>query len=449
MAFGEITGGDALRDIGASNLGGLSQYFNSYPLPEPKNMTGALGGTDKGYVDKDVNNFVKGLFSKDAPSALNDPTFLGFTFYFDWYESPLFGGALNENSTASSSLTQSQPTDLQAGTAINYLTTIGEESRVKYLRAFTQQLKTINDKLPWYWQKIEGLDTMWKTYTNLSEPFRGGDEQKIVIETLESIDLKIQGMLSLYMSAAFDFKYRRAIIPVNLRRFNLVIVIQEIRKFQSTIQQLQEQSTFVDSSEAVGDYNEKPVITSQGQDDNLAENFKDNISTVVCTLTDCEFVLDEVDFFGNISNSEATMTKNKLSIKYHDISIDANVPWLNYAIKQSLNPTDMDMPEKNNFGKRLGQDMKSKLKSKLEDEAKRLEAGAINFAATKAKSLIQNTILGALDLGNVYSQGNTILSAITNASLDGVVNGIKQRKQAKDLFPPSGDLGTIFDNGTN
>jgi hypothetical protein len=147
-----------------------------------------------------VQDFKKGLTSW---SKYNDPTFLGFLLLFDWTSphdptgsyylgggSPLLAGGIDESVAGSDPSSWNPP----KGTAMDYLKRTEEFTRMKYLNAFINTLKSINYYMPWYWQSIEGLEELWK-WKHFEDPYRGGDDAMLKIACLESIDLKVTALM--------------------------------------------------------------------------------------------------------------------------------------------------------------------------------------------------------------------------------------------------------------
>ena len=164
---------------------------------------------------KNISDFRKGSY-RNYP--YQDPTYLSFALLFDWYnpeESPLL-----------------------AGPAESFLEKLGEsdsyyQDRLEDLKNFKDALKKINTELPWYWQSLKGLDRIQK-YDPLNAYF-GGDDAKIEIETLESLNLPITGLMHLYKRAAFDERKWTWIIPANLRKFKIYIYVTEVRSIQTKV----------------------------------------------------------------------------------------------------------------------------------------------------------------------------------------------------------------------
>lgn len=304
-------------------------------------------------------DFVNGVNRKVG--MYNDPTYLGFFMFFQ-PNSPL----LNMSNAP--------------GSAYYYLNKVGEKVRVKYLESFAEILKDINLNMPWYWQSIAGLENAWK-WKDMKEPYRGGDDAKITITTLESIDLKIAQLLELYRMVVYDRMYRREILPRNLRKFTLWIWVQEIRKFQ------------LDQYLSNGKQNlDKKSIDT-------AKTVNENSPWILFQLDQCEFSTDASNpFLQTLSFSEPAPASNAVTIMYENVIYD--------------------------FGPNLGDDLVARLNS-LDDEDRLLKD--TNFTidkinniklSEKIKSKIQETAINA---------GKNLLAQAENTTKDAVMGYITSK----------------------
>lgn len=120
--------------------------------------------------------------------------------------------------------------------AVKYLESHGEPERAEMLSTFIDQIREVSTKTPWYFQDISGLDSLYSHgYGDMSSKSYYGSNQseaKITIQTLDSIDFKMHFFKDLYRKAAYDRRFKRWILPVNLRRFRMQILVGDFRKFK-------------------------------------------------------------------------------------------------------------------------------------------------------------------------------------------------------------------------
>jgi hypothetical protein len=108
--------------------------------------------------------------------------------------------------------------------------------RQQMLDAFRKGLMFINEKCPYYFQTLTGLDQLLKV--DIKNLHKAGSKAQrsgtLSIDCLESIDMRIFSLSELYRKATFDYTYHRTMLPENLRKFRMWIVVSEIRNIQLT-----------------------------------------------------------------------------------------------------------------------------------------------------------------------------------------------------------------------
>jgi hypothetical protein len=102
------------------------------------------------------------------------------------------------------------------------------------LNAFRNGFLYINKNSPYYFQSISGLDQLLKAdikniHKGSSKPQRMGT---LTIDCLESIDMRIFALSELYRKGIYDYTYHRSMLPENLRKFRMWLIVTEIRNIQ-------------------------------------------------------------------------------------------------------------------------------------------------------------------------------------------------------------------------
>jgi hypothetical protein len=101
---------------------------------------------------------------------------------------------------------------------------------------FITSFRDLLENYPWFIQSIEGLDKLATFQYNSSgvefSPQRGN--KVLVSNCLESINLRMSALGEMYKQATFDPIYMRELVPKNLRRFSMTIIVTEIRNFFKT-----------------------------------------------------------------------------------------------------------------------------------------------------------------------------------------------------------------------
>jgi hypothetical protein len=275
---------------------------------------------------------------KLATLPYQDPTYLSFVLMFDFTDkvnSPLLAGG----ATAYYDKLISQ------GGGKFY------EERKEDLQNFIQALKTINNRAPWYWQGLGGLDRILKYDTG--NPFRGGDEAVLTISTLESINLAITGLMQLYRRAAFDENKWGWILPKNLRQFRMYVYVTEIR--------------------AVRNYDEGGVSLIAGAKPVAPLTGEENKPYLMVSLGSCEFdIQGGTTPFADLSKNPDAPVGNEIGIKY-DIVNRVEARALNGIVNTTYNDDKISPAPPIEL-----ENSKGKLKSKIQEGVENIAKGLAN-----------------------------------------------------------------------
>jgi len=106
--------------------------------------------------------------------------------------------------------------------------------RQQMLDAFRNGLNFVNTECPYYFQSVSGLDQLLKTdiknfHKAAGKPMRAGT---LTVECMESIDMRMFSLSELYRKAVYDYTYHRIMLPENLRKFRMWLVVTEVRNIQ-------------------------------------------------------------------------------------------------------------------------------------------------------------------------------------------------------------------------
>lgn len=130
-----------------------------------------------------------------------------------------FTGGVEEPSSAKNNVFKN--------TAYNYLLLNDEIERAEYLKRFLILLSDISADSPWYFQEISGLDTALERKVFSEGELKIEDKpRQITIKCLnDSYDNRIGTLLDLYRAACFSYQNKKEIVPANLRKFNMGILV--------------------------------------------------------------------------------------------------------------------------------------------------------------------------------------------------------------------------------
>jgi hypothetical protein len=112
-------------------------------------------------------------------------------------------------------------------TAYNYLLLNAEYERAHLLGNFITLLSEINSSSPWYFQEITGLDTALERKMFSEGEFKIEDKpRQIAIKCLhDAYDNRIGTLLDLYRAACFSYTEKKEVVPANLRKFNMGVLV--------------------------------------------------------------------------------------------------------------------------------------------------------------------------------------------------------------------------------
>lgn len=352
---------------------------------------------------KNISDFRKGSIKK---YPYQDPTYLSFAILFDVFNpalSPLLAGPAEEY-LKNLSQTVKADTDMKnisTSLAAAFSNTIPppiEPGDNFYKQAydsfieFKRALLTINNEMPWYWQSIKGLERLFQR--DPDQPFFGGDDAKIEIETLESLNLPIAGLMHLYREGVFDTRRWGYILPTNLRKFTMYVYVTEVRSIQVNTNIKVNGIPSKINKDAVNGFpdNFKPKIDTENK--NSAIMGEDGRPYFMVGIKHCEFdMMTGTAIFSDLSKNPENAATNNITINYQSFEkIEARV--LNGIInelehtKNYLSPS----PDSEYFEASTKTPMefaKDKLNGRLSEAQERGKAALKGLAADKQRELAQ------------------------------------------------------------
>ena len=112
-------------------------------------------------------------------------------------------------------------------TAYNFLLLNDELERAEMLKNFLILLSEINSKSPWYFQEISGIDSALERKVFSEGELKIEDKPgQFTIKCLnDACDDRIGTLLDLYRASCFSYQNKKEIVPRNLRKFNMGILL--------------------------------------------------------------------------------------------------------------------------------------------------------------------------------------------------------------------------------
>ena len=230
----------------------------------------------------------RGMWQKGLSSIFDEPAWFYFKIFFDFNTNHgLFGGLLNSEYLTSAT-----------NSAAKYLYSIRKyhkqekpKDRINALYKFTSILSFINTNAPWYFKGVRNLNSaMSPVIDDFSK------ERYIEIETMpDAIDMRLSTLMSLYNYACYDSFLGKEIIPENLRKFNMTIIL-----FQTPLRYLHTSYVTNDKLELFGvdvssitkmfkGKSNKVLYKSLNMNNAETGNFADMMSMHAFSFYGCEF----------------------------------------------------------------------------------------------------------------------------------------------------------------
>lgn len=149
--------------------------------------------------------------------SLSDPTYLAFRIFFDLESAGgLFGV---ESNTATDNC------------ALSYLKRINDTNRYNALTTLIKLLKAVQTSAKHCFEAVDGLQDMWgRDVNNILLK-----DRKINVRLTESVDWRMTTIAALIRYVCYDHERLVYVLPENLRMFNMVIYVTELRIFASPI----------------------------------------------------------------------------------------------------------------------------------------------------------------------------------------------------------------------
>lgn len=242
------------------------------------------------------------VWQKGVESLTGEPGWFYFKIFFKFNTSyGLFGGILDDTTSVN--------------TAIEYLHNCEKNYSVDQiaqrqiaLLKFVGSLSYINENAPWFFDSITGLNNA--NSVKINEPTKDNEIEIGIKE--DAVDMRLTTLFELYKYACFDNINLKEIIPENLRKFDMTILVfhTPLRYYQTGFQSMK------DGTHEYKSFN--------------SDNFGDRMSYLMFTFTNCEFDIESINSVipGNMSNEAAfNLGKSSFKIKYKRVYKHTSNEW--------------------------------------------------------------------------------------------------------------------------
>lgn len=353
----------------------------------------------------------------------------------------------------------------QYNSAWSYLKMNYEDERANLLKQFVNLLSNISSESPWYFAELSGLDTALERKVIMERDFKFEESrQKISIKCLsDAVDDRIGTLLDLYRSITWSWQMKREVLPANLRKFDMGILIYETPNIPF----------------------HKMTQSSILKDYEYAEIGEDNSSSYKTSYKYIEFHNCEFDYnsskgnFSSINNAEGITPEYTIDILFDDcyearynefilksisdfIHIDTSIEgWDNFD--DTIAPTtenliDIEIPIKTPLEKRMTYFEKGFLENAvgqlantafdaLKGTVKKLILGNLySFSLAKAFGQVKS-----LAQGNVWTTARNVTEYVNNTNLKNGSSGQINSNifsSSKKIQPKIQQIGNLYEANT-
>lgn len=267
---------------------------------------------------KDIKNFrrIEGDFSgHDTPAQKY------FKIFFHFENNDI---DLNENHTGLLAPTWIlDPKDNELYTynsAWSYLRMNNEIERSSLLEDFVSMLSNISSNSPWYFAELGGLEQAIERKQVTDRDFKIEDSNKrLTIKCLpDAYDDRISTLLDLYRSIVWSWQWKREVLPSNLRKFDMSVLIFDTptrpyslcNLYDKNIVILQDKNTDTSQDENI-DYAEIGMYHTKGT--------VYNTSYKLYEFHNCEIDYNSIKSgIGTINNGQGIQPEYTIEISYDD-----------------------------------------------------------------------------------------------------------------------------------
>ena len=375
----------------------------------------------------------KYMWQRNLYNFFGEPGYFYYKIFFKFDTNfGLFGGILNGNSVSTNGGLPETNMVFSHNGALKYLSSIKNEwnrsimaqNRIDALVRFTRTLSYISTNAPWFFKSVKGLD---KAGVPVIDEF--GKEKSIEIEcNVDSIDMRLSTMMDWYKFACYDDMYHYEVIPENLRKFDMLIMvfpspIKELHMpvmnatkslpFASTKKTMQNQdklSSFINNK--VNKFLKKEATQNNKQVETNGNNFSFKLYEFIGCEIDRESISSQMP--GDINNETPfSLGKGNIKIKYDQCYQHTSNEFERMLFGSDGILYDYDQSITKSGTEYLGYNTSSRIQMMMPDDLTSVEGIAKHFGgmlaeyATNNISKFANKIMGKL-LGNTWSNLTTL-----------------------------------------
>jgi len=363
----------------------------------------------------------RAIWQKQIGSAFNDPAWFYFKLFFDFDTGHgLLGGLLNRDNFKNST-----------NTAAKYLYYCKDmyrdentEKRITALYKFASILSYICSNAPWFFKGVKGMDKL--SIPSIKEY---SQERSIEIELApDAIDMRLTTLMSLYKYACYDDYNHKEVIPENLRKFNMSIVVFQapLRYLHTSFTTNKKVNAFgIDVNGLAGGLGGKLLNNVDKGKMNYksinSQNYGDRMSFKIYTLYGCEF---DMESFAQIIPGEMT---NEQPFQMGNTSIKITYT---HCVEHSMNEFYQIMYGSNGFFFNNYSNYQNSNDNKIPEAIQKQQERYQTLRDVLENAHSGGTVLGMFNKPTSYKQAVDATEAVMNGMFE-----------SNDLL---GDLGTNY-----
>ena len=304
----------------------------------------------------------------------------------------------------------------------NWNTSIMAAERINALVRFTRTLSYISTNAPWFFKSVKGLD---KAGIPIIDDFT--KERTIDIEcNVDSIDMRLSTMMDWYKFACYDDMYHYEVIPENLRKFDMLIMVfpSPIKELHMPVMNLSQSVPFAHTNKSsTGKDKLSSLIDNQvnklfkkNAETSTPEQFGNNFSFKLFEFIGCEIDRESISSQvpGDLNNENPfNLGKGNIKIKYDQCYQHTSNEFERMLFGSDGIIYDYDNKVNSQYADSLGYNIGNRIQIMMPDDLTNIEGVAKHFGgmlaeyATNNVSKFANKIMGKL-LGNTWSNLTTL-----------------------------------------
>lgn len=269
------------------------------------------------FKDLETVNFKYGieLIDSNPYGGDEDPVILGFDIRINTITSPLFNDMNSFFDYIGTRIIEVSSRKQNYDDFVEHFSLFFDKTDTNLLRNFKSH----------YIKKVSGLDKLVETSEQQFTKFK---EDKLTITMMEDTTLNGGYLSMLYKTLSYSRINGKQIIPENLLRFDMDIIVSEIRNYNKVLKSI---------TKAEVDENGEETEASK----NVMNVISDNVSRYVYHLYDCQFEFDKLSHDSTVSNVDKNVREDfDFSILYKFSTVEMEkwkLDTFKYLNNQNLN----------------------------------------------------------------------------------------------------------------